>query len=56
MYDEKIEMVSISKADYEYLLKQSTFLDYLEIMGVDNWNGYSEAYHQMIEENPQFED
>lgn len=43
------ETVTISKAEYEQLLKDADFLACLEACGVDNWGGYSDAY-EMHEE------
>ena len=42
------EEVTILKSDYERLLRDSLFLQYLQIEGVDNWQGYDDAcmeYH-----------
>lgn len=36
--------VTITKAEYDRLLKREAWLDALESMGVDNWQGYGEAY------------
>ena len=44
------ETVTITKEEYEYLLEQSEFLGCLEACGVDNWNGYSDAYEMFNEE------
>jgi len=35
--------VTISISEYEQLQKDSEFLDCLRAIGVDNWEGYSEA-------------
>lgn len=37
------ETVTISKAEYDRMKKDSEWLGYLESAGVDNWPGYSEA-------------
>jgi hypothetical protein len=37
------EMVTITKAEYEKLLKDQDWLACLEAAGVDNWQGYDEA-------------
>jgi hypothetical protein len=37
------ETVTITKEEYEQLIEDSEFLACLEMMGVDNWCGYSEA-------------
>lgn len=34
---------TISQKEYEKLLKDSEFLGYLRMCGVDNWEGYDEA-------------
>lgn len=36
------EMVTITKKEYQRLLKRSMELRLLEYNGVDNWSGYSE--------------
>lgn len=38
-----VEVVTISKDEYEQLLEDSSFLQCLEAVGVDNWEGYEEA-------------
>ncbi len=38
------ETVTISKKEYEKLLKDSRFLQALEAAGVDNWEGYEFAF------------
>ncbi len=38
------ETVTIPKEEYESLLKDSDFLSALEAFGVDNWDGYHDAY------------
>ncbi len=45
------EMVTITKKEYDELLKDSTFLAYLEGCGVDNWDGYDNAVQMMLEED-----
>lgn len=47
---EKQETVTITKAEYERLLKDSDFLGCLEACGVDNWCGYSDAWEMFDEE------
>lgn len=37
------ETVTISKLEYEQLLKDQEWLQYLEAAGVDNWAGFEEA-------------
>jgi hypothetical protein len=44
------ETVTISKAEYERLLRNSEFLGCLEACGVDNWGGYGEAQEMFEEE------
>lgn len=36
--------VTIPKAEYQKLLARAEFLDRLEAAGVNNWEGYGEAY------------
>jgi hypothetical protein len=38
-----MEMVQISKEEYEQLLEQQAKLTALEVAGVDNWDGYAIA-------------
>lgn len=48
--DEKVliaENVTISKKLYDRLLRDSRFLGALEAFGVDNWDGYSDAYRSV---------
>lgn len=40
----KITMVTITKAEYDRLIKVDEWMDYLESAGVDNWQGISYAY------------
>lgn len=43
------ETVTISKKEYESLLKDSLFLECLQGAGVDNWSGYDYAIEIMDE-------
>lgn len=45
--DEYIEpqTITIELDEYEQLLYDSRFLNNLKAMGVDNWEGYSDAYN-----------
>lgn len=36
--------VTISKKEYDQLIKDSEFLEALRAAGVDNWDGYSYAF------------
>jgi hypothetical protein len=47
MSDDK--KISISEEEYEALLNDSILLNCLEMMGVDNWDGYDEAIEQYNE-------
>ena len=47
MSDDK--KISISEEEYEALLNDSILLNYLQMMGVDNWDGYDEAIEQYNE-------
>ena len=47
MSDDK--KISISEEEYETLLNDSILLNCLEMMGVDNWDGYDEAIEQYNE-------
>ena len=33
--------VTITRKEYDYLVKRDELLDWLEGLGVDNWSGYS---------------
>lgn len=40
--------ITITRGEYDELVKRSTVLSYLENWGVDNWDGYElamDAYH-----------
>ncbi len=39
MGKDKIEMISISKAEYDQLIEDQKWLQALEGAGVDNWEG-----------------
>lgn len=43
---EEQDNISLSKSEYEELMKASIFLDSLEAHGVDNWVGYGDAYDE----------
>ena len=43
------EMITITKEEYNNLLKNSKFLNHLYAFGVDEWEGYSSAREIMIE-------
>jgi len=43
------EMITITKSEYERLLKHDRWLKCLDIAGVDNWNGYDYAFHVLDE-------
>jgi len=47
MSDDK--KISISEEEYEALLNDSILLNCLQMMGVDNWDGYNEAIEQYNE-------
>ena len=47
MSDDK--KISISKEEYDSLLKDSILLNCLQMMGVDNWDGYGDAIEQYQE-------
>jgi hypothetical protein len=38
------EMITITKREYDELIKRDAWLYYLESAGVDNWEGISYAY------------
>jgi hypothetical protein len=39
-----MEMVTITKEEYERLQDREWFLNCLEAAGVDNWGGYGDAW------------
>jgi hypothetical protein len=47
MSDDK--KISISEEEYEALLNDSILLNCLQMMGVDNWDGYDDAIEQYQE-------
>ena len=47
MSDDK--KISISEEEYKALLNDSILLNCLEMMGVDNWDGYDDAIEQYQE-------
>jgi hypothetical protein len=50
------EMVTITKKEYDNLIKDSTFLGALEEAGVDNWQGIDIAIDMINERDPTFFD
>lgn len=44
------ETITITLEEYELLIERSEFLSCLEACGVDNWDGYSDAWTMMEEE------
>lgn len=47
------EMISITKKEYDLLLKDSRWLRALEMAGVDNWEGHDIAVDRYCEEYPE---
>lgn len=45
------EMVTITKKEYESLIRDSKLLTALEDAGVDNWDWYSDAYQAAFGED-----
>lgn len=43
------ETITITKKEYDQLLKDSRFLNALEEYGVDNWDGYGDAFRSLKE-------
>ena len=41
--------ITISEEEYDSLLKDSILLNCLQMMGVDNWDGYDDAIEQYQE-------
>lgn len=50
------EMITITKEEYYQLLEDSEWLSFLEMAGVDNWEGYGYAKDLMREENGEDEE
>jgi hypothetical protein len=48
-YDCGDKKISISEEEYDSLLKDSILLNCLQMMGVDNWDGYGDAIEQYQE-------
>lgn len=48
---EKVEYVTITFDEYKYLLDRLGFLNCLEAVGVDNWEGYGDAWEMYEEED-----
>ncbi len=46
------EAVTITKKEYDRLIKRDNWLESLEAAGVDNWEGYDYACDIMREEHP----
>jgi hypothetical protein len=44
------DVVTISRREYEQLLKDSDWLSCLEAAGVDNWEGFDNAREMWAEE------
>jgi hypothetical protein len=53
MTQDKQEMITITKAEYDQLCKDSEWLGYLEAAGVDNWQGIDEAIQLRREDRDQ---
>lgn len=45
------QTITIDLDEYEQLLYDSRFLNNLKAMGVDNWEGYSDAYNMPTDES-----
>jgi hypothetical protein len=43
------ETITITKAEYDAMQERLAFLDCLECCGVDNWQGYGDAWEMMEE-------
>lgn len=41
-----VELVTIAKEDYDYLVSRNKMLESLEAAGVDNWEGYALGYDE----------
>lgn len=45
------DLVTFTKEEYEVIRKKLEFLECLEACGVDNWQGYDDAWEMMNEED-----
>ena len=45
--DDELIQVEIKEKDWELIQEKLDFLNALEAQGVDNWDGYSEAYREV---------
>lgn len=45
----KVEMITITKKEYDNLIKRNFWLACLEAAGVDNWDGYDIAAFELQE-------
>lgn len=50
MIGHTLDTVTLSKDEYQSLYEDSEFLHRLRAAGVDNWEGYSEAFDEDDEE------
>jgi len=48
------EMITISKKEYDDLVRDSLFLSALEAAGIDNTDAYSFGCETFYEENPEY--
>lgn len=46
-----MDIITISKEQYDYLIERDAKLSALENHGVDNWSGYSDAMTELDEWN-----
>jgi hypothetical protein len=44
-----MEMISVTKAEYDRLIERDNWLRYLEAAGLDNWDGCDYAREMMAE-------
>jgi hypothetical protein len=49
------EMVTITKKEYDQLLEDAEWLNYLEVAGVHNWEGFSYAAELQLEDQKENE-
>jgi hypothetical protein len=48
------EHITITKTEYESLIRASRFLEHLEASGVDNWDWYGDALTSFYAEYPEY--
>jgi hypothetical protein len=53
---DEVDLITITKAEYDSLVEDANWLRCLESAGVDNWTGYDHAQEILAEDEPLDED